>query len=241
MRNFFSIYTLVCTAIFISSCVKSSSTIQEESSSTTETTFSIEVISRDNNYVRWIVTSKVAEPTYEEFAELRSALNIAESSGTQVFIEFYNVTHIPDYALYYGDTSSSSFSTKYSSALVSVSGDSVTHIGANAFAGEESHYGDSTLNLESASFPNAVEIGYYAFSRCVKLTNINLPKLKIVSEYLFSDCISLTSISLPSATTIERCAFRHCYELSELHLAEGAAINDYAFLGLDTEPTITYQ
>ncbi|MFI3327802.1 MAG: leucine-rich repeat domain-containing protein [Rikenellaceae bacterium] len=187
----------------------------------------------------WVVSSEVAEPTVDNFANVRDLLKIAESNGNKVTIELRGITHIPDYALYNGDTEDSSFNFSYNTALVSIFSDDVTHIGSNAFAGEESHSSNTMyINLQSVSFPNATSIGYYTFSRCFYLTDVNLPKLETVPQYAFSDCWGLTEIELPSATTIEAYAFRHCYALQRAQFAQGAEVNSYAFLGVNPTPTI---
>merc|ERR1740124_979813 len=61
-------------------------------------------------------------------------------------------------------------------------------------------------------------IGGDAFSNCVSLKTIKLPKsIKKINEYAFDNCSSIQKIDLPpSLTTLGKYAFENCSSLEEI-------------------------
>jgi hypothetical protein len=86
---------------------------------------------------------------------------------------------------------------------------SVTKIDDNAFA---------ESGLESISFPGVIEIGYYSFSDCGKLTSLKLPEsLKKIGAYSFRKCTALTEIDLPSTLCeMESSSFYGCNNIKKV-------------------------
>ena len=91
-------------------------------------------------------------------------------------------------------------------------------------------------SLKSATFPNVISIGAYAFSTCSeletidfpkaetlgganvfsacsKLKNVNLPKLKALGENTFSTCSSLEKVVFPSVETTHTSGLTGCSKL----------------------------
>ncbi len=100
-------------------------------------------------------------------------------------------------------------------ALTSVYfGTSVTVIGNSLFKG--------CTSLQSFTTSAASGIGTYAFSGCIKLTEVSLKSnIKTISESAFLRCSSLTTISLPeSVTTLGPSVFRECTALRTVNLPE---------------------
>lgn len=65
---------------------------------------------------------------------------------------------------------------------------------------------------------SVTHIDSYAFSRCIGLTNINIPdRISGISESAFSLCTELTSITIPqNIISIGRCAFEGCSKLTHI-------------------------
>ena len=131
----------------------------------------------------------------------------------------------------------------------------ITNIRTRAFSNH--------TNLTEIDFPNAINIGDYAFNYCTKLNSINLPLVtSIEGEYAFADCTSLTSLSLPSlldmgdytfygcnklveinlpkVNTIANNAFRNCTQLSTVNFPEAEKIASYAFYNCDSLRTVYF-
>ncbi len=91
-------------------------------------------------------------------------------------------------------------------------GTSVTEIGNSLFKG--------CTSLQSFTTSAASGIGTYAFSGCIKLTEVSLKSnVKTISESAFLGCSSLTTISLPdSVTTLGPSVFRECTALKTVNL-----------------------
>jgi hypothetical protein len=67
------------------------------------------------------------------------------------------------------------------------------------------------------------QIGRKAFSNCIKLTNINLPKrIASIAESTFAECYSLEKVNIPeSVVSIDNLAFDECMKLTGINLPEG--------------------
>lgn len=89
--------------------------------------------------------------------------------------------------------------------------DSVTNIGAGAFAG--------CYVLESVTLPDKINnIGEHAFNNCRGLKTINLPeKLTSLGKWAFFNCISLTEIVIPEGVAnIGENTFFYCQSLKSI-------------------------
>lgn len=68
--------------------------------------------------------------------------------------------------------------------------------------------------LTRVSLPNVTKMGVRAFEDCVKLSDVNMPKLGTsVGMYAFSGCACLENISIPEVKDIASYAFRNCTAL----------------------------
>lgn len=65
---------------------------------------------------------------------------------------------------------------------------------------------------------SVTDIGSYAFSDCIKLTDVKIPNSVLtIDEYAFADCTGLTSIEIPNSITyIDDYAFKDCINLSTI-------------------------
>ena len=83
----------------------------------------------------------------------------------------------------------------FSEAKEVVIPDSVTEIGAHAFAVCE--------NLTSVVIPDSVTtIGDNAFAHCASLTSVAIPNsVTAIGDWAFGDCPSLTSVVIPASVT----------------------------------------
>ena len=111
----------------------------------------------------------------------------------------------------------------YAPALTTIDLSAVTSIGKGAFIYCES--------LEEVILGDAVTvIADYAFTRCKKLTSIDLSKVTEIGEYAFAESGISGSITLSEVTTIGNYAFSDCYGLTEVVLGENATkVGNYAF------------
>lgn len=109
----------------------------------------------------------------------------------------------------------------------------VKYIGENAFY-------HCSQELESVKIPaNVTEIRDYAFSDCFNLKTVTFApnsKCKIIGDYAFTNCLKLTEINLPnSITQIGIQAFEGCTELTSLTVPAKAKIDpDSHFAGYTT-------
>jgi len=114
--------------------------------------------------------------------------------------------------------------------LASVSFQSATIIGDNAF--DNSSYG-TFLKLGELSeifFPNVTTIGIGAFS-ATKLTSVNYPKVLSVGGGAFGYCSYLTTAIFPKITNISEATFAECVELSYVSFSSNiTSIGRIAFL-----------
>jgi hypothetical protein len=115
-----------------------------------------------------------------------------------------------------------------------VTGRNIITIGEYTFCGntQAAASGDDSLTnkaLTSVSFPNATNIGHYAFDDCINLTSIDIPKITSIGVSAFANCISLTSLNIPSVTSIGDYAFRKCSNLASIDMPNVTSIGNYAF------------
>jgi hypothetical protein len=112
-------------------------------------------------------------------------------------------------------SSSSLYSFKYFTALKTVIGAEVTNIGDEIFY--DSVYTTTLTALTSVSFPEAVTIGRYAFSK-TSLTSANFPKATQIGAGTFNGCTKLTSLSIPAAASIGQSTFQGATKLNSVTL-----------------------
>ena len=75
------------------------------------------------------------------------------------------------------------------------------------------------LGLTEVAFPSSVKtIGRAAFSGCIGLARVAIPNgVKTIEEEVFSDCTGLTAVTIPSSvTSIGQVAFAGCWGLTEV-------------------------
>ena len=136
-----------------------------------------------------------------------------------VNFDFGSVVTVPDYAM---TAFISGTAIQSSDKLRSVSGASVTRIGAHAF---------KCSALTSASFPLCDVIDEYAFAYS-GLTAANFPALTHVSgSNVFAGCANLASISMPSLTSLGGNMFSNCTSLGAVSLSGLTALAQSAFSG----------
>lgn len=101
---------------------------------------------------------------------------------------------------------------------------SVEAIGDSAFSG--------CVNLQSVTMPRVVNIGEYAFADCSNLETAPLPStLKNLGSESFRNCQRLKSVVIPGGVkTISYAAFQNCRGIETLTISEGVTrIEKYAF------------
>lgn len=106
-------------------------------------------------------------------------------------------------------------------------GDTVTHIGENAF---------EYCPFTSIAIPdNVTSIGAAAFSDCEKLTSVKLPaNLTHIADHMFYECYYLRTIELPkSVVEIGEYAFYGCNITEMIFPGKLASIGNYAFYGCE--------
>jgi hypothetical protein len=108
---------------------------------------------------------------------------------------------------------------KIQGTLTKYESDEVTIIADYALASDK--------NLTEVSFPNATEIGRYAFYECSKLTTVNCPKATIAKDRSFS-LTAIERISLPNLERIET-AFVTCKKLIEVDIPKVTYIDADSF------------
>ena len=109
--------------------------------------------------------------------------------------------------------------------------DTVTTLGAYAFAGREQV---TTINLSGVT-----KVGAYAFAGCRLLDQLSFPDYISVEEGTFKDCISLTEISLHNtAKFIGKEAFAGCTALKNADIGNIAQIKESAFEGCEGLETL---
>lgn len=96
--------------------------------------------------------------------------------------------------------------------LVNYENTRVTKIKPNCF------YKSNTL--ATASFPNVIEVGMYAFQYCPALTQINLPKVTTIGYSCFENASKLSAVNLSNVQTLESAAFMGCSSLKSIKLPQ---------------------
>ncbi|MGN0029754.1 MAG: leucine-rich repeat domain-containing protein, partial [Marinilabiliaceae bacterium] len=105
--------------------------------------------------------------------------------------------------------------------------DSVTSIGANAFA--------QCINLQSVNVPRYVyRVGKSAFANCIKLQSVDLPSyVDQIGDFAFMRCKSLTSAPIPpKVRKVGVSCFQGCASITDVSLPEGVtSVGDLSFAG----------
>ncbi len=130
----------------------------------------------------------------------------AEKSLDINSITFYNGTSIKN--LYQGrNIFNSIFQMKGIESLII--GDLVSEIYSHMYSGNP---------LRSVTFgKNLTKIGWYAFTNCTELTEINLPESLVeLGYYSFNGCSSLTTFNIPSQITEIKDNFNDCSSLRKV-------------------------
>lgn len=86
-------------------------------------------------------------------------------------------------------------------------------------------------NLQSVSFPNAIEIGTCAFYSCSNLVTISFPNVISIYNSAFTCCSKLSNLDFPSVTSIYRYAFYYCLNLQTAKFSMVNNISSSAFYG----------
>ena len=93
------------------------------------------------------------------------------------------------------------------------------YIGNSAF--------QNCTSLTGVYFTNSstsVTIGNYAFSGCVKLKNITLPKCKVIGQCAFEYCSSLSTVTVPDGTLeVGNYCFFNCVSLKSIDMPDSIA------------------
>ena len=118
------------------------------------------------------------------------------------------------------------FDNNYTSALLTISGTSITSTGQNCFASADYQ---GCPNLTTVNFPNVIELGFNCFSNCTSLTTINLPNATTLGEGCFFNCTALTTIDLSSTVTLGASCFHSCTYLVTLDLPSAITLGDQCF------------
>lgn len=98
-----------------------------------------------------------------------------------------------------------------------ISDSALTRIGPYAFAHWCTNYG-ATVNLVKASFPNVTRIEQYAFSNCIRLSEVNVPNAEWIGPFAFSSCEVLAILYLPKITQINGRLTFNCFNMSRLEI-----------------------
>ena len=72
-------------------------------------------------------------------------------------------------------------------------------------------------------------IGEDAFTKCPKLTSVEMPSVQTIGGIAFYYCQSLTSVEMPNVETIGAAAFDNCDSLTSAEMPKVETIGDYAF------------
>jgi hypothetical protein len=91
------------------------------------------------------------------------------------------------------------------------------------------------IALDSIDLPRALAIGSYTFYKCPALASISLPKAVSIGEYAFYDDDSIKTVSLPAVLTVGRLAFRYCDNLKAVKLPVVTTIGNQTFYNTGIE------
>ena len=92
---------------------------------------------------------------------------------------------------------------------------------------------EGCTKLRYVDLPNVTVIGpdYAAFSNCVNLFSVSLPKCKIIDDYGMASC-GIYNISLPEISMLNGYAFYSCSNLSTIYLGNTIpTLGERVFLG----------
>ena len=90
-------------------------------------------------------------------------------------------------------------------------------------------------NLVSIDLNAVKELGYGAFSHCIRLTSVEMPaSLTDLGIDAFSYCINLTEFKMKSDATVGVGAFRGCNNLKDVTLPDMVEIPDFLFSGCES-------
>lgn len=107
-----------------------------------------------------------------------------------------------------------------SATLVTATFTNVSNVGAYAFS--------NCPELTQVSLPKATTIaGTECFSRCSKLSNVNLSNVTNAGDTTFSLCESLTSINLPRVENLNKAVFYNCSNLAKADLRSCKEFSGY--------------
>jgi len=113
---------------------------------------------------------------------------------------------------------------------------------ANADAVPWAHLKDDITSVVIES--GVTSIGYYAFSGCTSITNVDLgDTLKTIGNFAFNKCTSLTEVAIPdSVTTIGQSVFKDCTALETVTIGTGVkTIGNYTFYRCSSLDDVTIE
>lgn len=91
------------------------------------------------------------------------------------------------------------------------------------------------VDLAGAEFPNARDIGQYAFSGCKYLKRAVFPNARDIQQYAFGGCSALSYLYIPNATTIGSYAFTQVDGINSIDIGKATQIGDHAFSNAKVE------
>ena len=153
-------------------------------------------------------------PFYNIYQTLATGISI--SASMENMSEFCNSYSIINRALFLNKEFIGSFIFE-----------NVTTIYAAAFASLSNIGG--IINATSFSFPEATQIGTYAFIDNKALKYISIPKVQSIDAGAFSSCRYLTEVYAPETTFIGSSAFYSCSSLVNINFSKVTSIEGYAF------------
>lgn len=115
--------------------------------------------------------------------------------------------------------------------ITSVSNDTITTVGASAFA--------QCKSLTSVDLPNVTTIGGSSFLGCSYLVNVDMPKLTSITGSAFNQCVRLVNINIPEVTAVQSNAFYGCNDLVAIDFPKLTSISTQAFSSAHSLATIT--
>ncbi|MBQ3508372.1 MAG: leucine-rich repeat protein [Clostridia bacterium] len=150
------------------------------------------------------------------------------SVGIYAFIESYNLASV-----YYAGTLE-----QWCSIVFENANSNPCCNGANLYFGD--------ILVEKVEITSSITALTSTFSGCTSLTSVSFSEgnqLTTIGEYAFSKCVNLTNIEIPSnITCIGRRAFEHCTSLTNISFGVNSQltyIKDYAFAWCENLKSIT--